>query len=249
LPVILTELSQVAPAERDEERLDVLRPDSVRRDGRDDIGAFRRHNVTRDDCMERQVDLARSQCGHLARARPIKLGFQTTDCYWRDAEPAGNLGSLLASLARPSDQQGSVNRSHTQTSNILDEELLYLLVICELVVDDDRWDGPDAEQAAGKRPALPFYEEVVASSVRSASHSDGRENTELLDRPAKLTVPLAVTLPPKAMLWTDPGNRDLLHLRRVEALRSPDAHFDTPRPVTSYRIGSRSRCPAHTHHP
>ena len=199
--------------------------------------------------MERQVDIAGPQRRYLTRTGSVQLSFQTPDRRGRNSEPPGDLGSLLAGLACPSDQQGSVNRPHAKPRDILDEELLYLLVVCEPVINDDGGDGLDAEQAAGERPALPFDEEIVARSVRSTPHGDGRENAELLNRPAQLSMPLTVTLPSEAILRTDPSNRDLLNLEQVIAQGLPDAHSSTFRPVISDRIGSRSRCLCHTHQP
>jgi hypothetical protein len=175
--------------------------------------------------------------------------LQTPDRGCGDSKSPRDFAGLLAGLTRPGDQQSPVDGSHTQASDVLDEELLDLLVVGELIIDDNRGDAVDAEQAARERPALAFDQDVVARAVWCTTHSDGSKDAELADRPAQLTMAVAIPLASEAILRTDTRNRDLPNLGRMMAPTPLSANFGTSHLAILGSIRSLSTRTSHMYHP
>jgi hypothetical protein len=109
-----------------------------------------------------------------------------------------------------SDQERSVGSAEPQPRHVLDQELLDLLGLGVAVVDDQRRDLLDIEQAAGQRASLALNKEEVATPVRCTANGDRCQDAELLDGPAELAVAVTVALPTEAFLRSNPRDGYLL---------------------------------------
>lgn len=167
--------------------------------------------MPRDDCVHPEVDVPCPESGYFGGACTFELCQQASYRRRRYAKAPSNVGSLLAALSGAMDQKRSVDRTHLQACNILDQELLYFFGLCKLIVDDDRWDFLNTEQAACERSALPFDQQKVAGVVGRKANGDRRQNTELLDRSLKLTMAVSVALAVQSGFRSDARNHNIPH--------------------------------------
>jgi hypothetical protein len=77
------------------------------------------------------------------------LSLKTTDGGGGNPESPGYLGGLFTVLPSAGDQQGAIDPSHAQARDVLDQKLLNFHILRKAVVDDDRGDLVDPQQAAG----------------------------------------------------------------------------------------------------
>ena len=77
------------------------------------------------------------------------MSLKATDGGGGNPEAPRYLGGLLTLLPSAGDQQGAIDRPHAQARDVLDQKLLNFNILRKAVVDDDRGDLVDPQQAAG----------------------------------------------------------------------------------------------------
>jgi hypothetical protein len=112
------------------------------------------------------------------------------------------------------DEKRSVYRSHSKSSDILDQELLNLLCLVEMFADDDCRHDFQAKDSACQCSALPLDQQEISRTPWFRSDSYRSEHTKLADGVTELTMSSLIALATQAFFRADLGHGNLLDLQR-----------------------------------